>query len=235
MQKLLFFTLFLWLQSAFAVTQTAPSATLIPDKTVSAAGIKSYNEHLKSITLSDNSDLISKLNCVGKQLTNNSINIPDGTEWEFVVANDISPNVYSFAGGKIIVNLGLIEILKDNDMLAAALANPISAILLKQANKRLSFMLVATQFKNQTTEEAMSALKKYDQAFTLEADNTSYDLLLKSNIDPNAMLRATSLIQSLNIEGDPVFKEARIKNIERLLAKKGTSSIDSSSPALTCP
>ena len=235
MKKVLFFAFCLWLQSAFADIEKAPSSTWIPDKTVSAMGIKSYKEHLETITLSDNETLISKLSCLGKQLTSNATNIPDGTEWEFVVANDISPNVYSFAGGKIVVNAGLIAVLNDNDMLASTLANQISSILLKQANKRLSFIFVATQFKKQSTEEAMYALKKYDHAFTLEADNTAYELLLKSKINPNAMLRATSLLQSLNIEGDPVLKDARIKNIERLLSKKGSNSIDASSPALNCP
>lgn len=234
MKRFLLFTFCLWINSTYAEMEKTPSATLIPDKTVSAMGIKSYKEHLLTITLSDDQALISKVNCLGKQLTSNATNTPDGTDWEFVVANDISPNVYSFAGGKILVNAGLIAVLNDNEMLAATLANPISAILLKQANKRFSFLFVATQIKKQNTQEAMSELKKYDQAFTIEADNKAYDLLLKSKIDPNAMLKSILLLQSLDIEGDPAFKVTRLKNVERLLAKKVSSSTDSSSPALSC-
>lgn len=234
MKKFTLIILCLWLQSAFAEIEKAPSATFLPDKKVSEMGIKTYNEHLKTITLSDNESLIAKVNCVGKQLTSHATSIPDGTDWEFVVANDITPNVYSFAGGKVIVNAGLVAVLNDNNMLAAVLANPISAILLKQPNKRLSY-IVASLSTKQNTEEQMSALKKYDPAFTLEADNAAYDLLKKSGIDPSAMLKATSLLQSLDIGNDVSFKDIRIKNIEKLLATKGASSIDSNAPQFVCP
>jgi predicted Zn-dependent protease len=232
MNKLLITILFFYIQSAFSEPEKTP--TLISDKKVSDIGIQTYKENLKKITLSDDEILNTRVNCIGKLLTNHATNIPEGTDWEFVVPFDMRPDAYSFAGGKIVVNAGLLLVLDDNDMLAAALANPISGILLRQPNKRISRVFLATQFEKKTIKEALESEEKYNLANAMEADNEAYKLLIKSGFNPEAMLKAVLLLQSLQIKNDADFDNQRVKNIEKLLATKSTSSSPSSAN-LVCP
>lgn len=232
MNKLLIITLLCCMQSAFSEPERTP--TLISDKKVSDIGIQTYKDNLKKITLSDDETLNTRVNCIGKQLTKSASNIPEGTDWEFVVAFDMKPNVDSFPGGKTIVNAGLMLVLENNDMLAAALANPISGILLRQPNKRISRVFLATQFDKKTIKEALESEEKYNLANTMEADNEAYKLLIKSGFNPEALLKTVQLLQSLQIKNDVDFDNQRVKNIEKLLETKPTSS-NPSSANLACP
>ncbi len=235
MKKIIFLLLCFSLQNTFAESEKTPSATLIPDKKISAMGIEAYKEHIKTITLFEDEDLIANVNCISKHLISHTSTAPDGTEWEFSVANGITPEIIGFAGGKVVMNAGLIGILNDNEMLAAVLANQISPIVLKQANRRFSYIFMATQFEKQSPEEALANLKKHNLAFAIEADNATFDLLVKSGINPNAMYKAFSLLNGLKIGSDKNFDDARIKNIERLLKEKGINSSAPATSKLACP
>lgn len=220
--------MFFWAQNVYA------DFNIIPDKKISEMGIQAYNSHLKTITLSDNETLNAQLKCISAQLTKNVNNIPEGTDWEFVVAYDMRPNIVNFPGGKIVANNGLILILNDNDMLAAALANSISTLLLRQPNKRMSRIFVATQFQKKTMEEASKLEGKYTLSNTLEADKEAYKLLIKSGFNPEGLLKAVKLLQSLEIESDTDFNTQRVKSIEKLLETKPVST-NSNLANSTCP
>ena len=75
---------------------------------------------------------------IGKRITSVAkVDVP-GTEWEFVVFDKSEPNAFAMPGGKVGVNVGLIELANgDEDEIAAAIK--IAAHVAKRhSNKRIS-------------------------------------------------------------------------------------------------
>ena len=76
---------------------------------------------------------------IGKRITSVAkVDVP-GTEWEFVVFDKSEPNAFAMPGGKVGVNVGLIELANgDEDEIAAVIGHEVAHVARRHSNKRMS-------------------------------------------------------------------------------------------------
>ena len=180
---------------------------------------------------------------IGKRITSVAkVDVP-GTEWEFVVFDKSEPNAFAMPGGKVGVNVGLIELANgDEDEIAAVIGHEVAHVAKRHSNKRMTQgvgvaiggIILDTAMRNKSTGDRALARGAYGVGATVgavlpfsrtqerEADDLGLIYSAKAGYDPRASIRFWQKMKSRSRKRLPQFLSTHPdpgKRIEYLQSK----------------
>ncbi len=189
---------------AFILTACATSPTgrsqfiYMPDTQLNQMGLQAFNDLKTQKPTSKNSRYIQFANCVAEALVHEV-----GGDWEVVVFEDDSLNAFALPGNKIGVHTGLINLVDNQDQLAAVIGHEIGHVMARHSNERLSqetavstgISLIQAVSAPQTAlgQTAIGLLGigaqygiilPYSRTHESEADIIGLELMAKAGFDP---------------------------------------------------
>ncbi|WP_305908765.1 M48 family metallopeptidase [Methylomarinum sp. Ch1-1] len=120
--------------SACATSPTGRSQFIyMPDTQINQMGLQAFDNLKSEKALSNNSRYIQFADCVAEALVHEV-----GGDWEVVVFQDDSLNAFALPGNKIGVHSGLIDLVDNQDQLAAVIGHEIGHVMARHSNERMS-------------------------------------------------------------------------------------------------
>jgi predicted Zn-dependent protease len=217
-EKLIFAVIAL-LANACATSPTGRSQFIyMPDNQVNQMGLQAFDSMKSKSPLSTNARYNQFAQCVAYSITQ-----VVGGQWEVVVFEDPTLNAFALPGNKIGVHTGLINLVDNQDQLAAVIGHEIGHVLARHSNERLSqetavstgLNMVQAVAQPQTTlgQTALGLLGvgaqygvilPYSRVHETEADTIGLDLMAKAGFDPrqsiNLWLKMDQAAQGQPIE-----------------------------------
>jgi predicted Zn-dependent protease len=105
--------------------------TLVPNQQMAEIGSRTFAEMLRGQPLVENQRVLDYVGCVTRALVD-ALPEPQG-ERLVAVFRDPSPNAFALPGGKIGINLGMLDVARTPDQLAAVIGHEIGHVLADHA------------------------------------------------------------------------------------------------------
>lgn len=105
----------------------------MPESQVNQMGLQAFNNLKTQKPISKNGQSNQFANCIAEALIHEV-----GGDWEIVVFEDASLNAFALPGNKIGIHTGMINLVDNQDQLAAVIGHEIGHVLSKHSNERLS-------------------------------------------------------------------------------------------------
>lgn len=242
----MFYQFFILLISALFIVSCATSPTgrsqfiMLPDDQMNQMGLQAFTTLKQKKQLSQNPQYNQAAQCVSQSIAQTV-----GGHWEVVVFDDKDPNAFALPGNKIGIYTGMLQLVENQDQLAAVVGHEIGHVLAKHSNERASQELAVKQGLNIIGAMAMptsalgqlgfgllglgaeyGVLKPWSRTQESEADMIGQDLMAKAGFDPQ---QSVALWQKMaQVEGGqrPVefmsthpSHETRIQELEQHLPK----------------
>jgi predicted Zn-dependent protease len=161
-------------------------------------GLQAFNDLKQQKPISTNSKNNQLATCIARAITKET-----GGNWEIVVFEDSTPNAFALPGNKIGVHTGMLQLVDNQDQLAAVIGHEVGHVLAKHSNERASQELAVSS--GMSIIQAVSApqtalgqtalgmlgvgaqygiLMPYSRTHESEADTIGIDLMAKAGFDP---------------------------------------------------
>jgi predicted Zn-dependent protease len=226
-----------FLLSACATSPTGRSQfIMLPDTQVDQMGLQAFDTLKRDKKLSYNSQYNQATTCIA-----NAITQVVGGSWEVVVFEDTSPNAFALPGNKIGVHTGMLQLVDNQEQLAAVIGHEIGHVMAKHSNERASQEMAMSQGLNILQALAMPSsplgqlgfgllgvgaeygvLKPYGRTQESEADIIGVDLMAKAGFDPRfsvslwqKMAQATQGKQTVEFMSTHPSHATRIQDLEQ--------------------
>ena len=195
---------FAWSVLAVLTSSCATSPTgrsqfiMMPDNQINQMGLQAFDTLKSDKKISYNAQYNQATTCIA-----NAITQIVGGNWEVVVFEDKSPNAFALPGNKIGVYTGMLQLVDNQEQLAAVIGHEIGHVLAKHSNERASQEMAVSQGLNILQAMTMptsalgqlgfgllgvgaeyGVLKPYGRAQESEADMIGVDLMAKAGFDP---------------------------------------------------
>ncbi|WP_031433169.1 M48 family metallopeptidase [Methylomarinum vadi] len=200
--------------SACATSPTGRSQFIyMPDAQLNQMGLQAFDNLKAEKPVSNNQRYIKFANCVAEALIHEV-----GGNWEVVVFEDKSLNAFALPGNKIGVHSGLIELVDNQDQLAAVIGHEIGHVMARHSNERMSqetavntgIALIQAVSAPETAlgQTAIGLLGvgaqygiilPYSRTHESEADIIGLDLMAKAGFDPR---QSITLWQKMDAAGN---------------------------------
>jgi predicted Zn-dependent protease len=192
------------LVTTLALTACATSPTgrsqliFMPDTQINQMGLQAFDTLKRDKKLSYNSQYNQATTCIA-----NAITQVVGGNWEVVVFDDSSPNAFALPGNKIGVHTGMLQLVDNQEQLAAVIGHEIGHVMAKHSNERASQEMAMSQGLNILQAMTMptsalgqlgfgllgvgaqyGVLKPFSRTQESEADIIGVDLMAKAGFDP---------------------------------------------------
>ncbi len=170
----------------------------MPDNQVDQMGLQSFSDMKTKNPISGNTSYSQFATCVANAITRET-----GGQWEVVVFEDKTLNAFALPGNKIGVHTGLINLVDNQDQLAAVIGHEVGHVLARHSNERLSqesavstgLSMVQAVSQPQTAlgQTALGLLGvgaqygvilPYSRVHESEADTIGLDLMARAGFDP---------------------------------------------------
>lgn len=205
--------------SACATSPTGRTQLIyMPDAQVNQMGLQAFDSMKSKNPVSRNPRYSQFAQCVAYALTREV-----GGQWEVVVFEDETLNAFALPGNKIGVHSGLINLVDNQDQLAAVIGHEIGHVLSRHSNERLSqetavsaglsMVQAVTQPQTALGQTALGLLGigaeygvilPYSRIHETEADTIGLDLMARAGFDPrqsiNLWLKMDQAAQGQPIE-----------------------------------
>jgi predicted Zn-dependent protease len=218
MKKLLF-SLIVFLLAACATSPTGRSQfAFMPDAELNSMGLQAF-ETLKRDNIVNRS---TKYNQFVRCVTDAIIREVGG-EWEVVVFDDRSLNAFALPGGKIGIHTGMIDLVDNQDQLAAIIGHEVGHVIARHSNERMSqqvgakmgISLVQAVTAPQTAlgQTAIGLLgvgaqygviMPFSRLHESEADMIGLDLMAKAGFNPAESLTLWQKMEQASQGAQPV-------------------------------
>ncbi|MEQ1544661.1 M48 family metallopeptidase [Methyloglobulus sp.] len=230
------------LATTLALTACATSPTgrsqfiFMPDTQINQMGLQAFDTLKRDKKLSYNSQYNQATTCIA-----NAITRIVGGSWEVVVFEDTSPNAFALPGNKIGVHTGMLQLVDNQEQLAAVIGHEIGHVMAKHSNERASQEMAMSQGLNILQALAMPSsplgqlgfgllgvgaeygvLKPYGRTQESEADIIGVDLMAKAGFDPRfsvslwqKMAQATQGKQTVEFMSTHPSHATRIQDLEQ--------------------
>lgn len=168
------------------------------DSQVDQMGLQAFDGMKTKNPLSRNPRSSQFAQCVAYAITQQT-----GGQWEVVVFEDETLNAFALPGNKIGVHSGLINLVDNQDQLAAVIGHEVGHVLARHSNERMSqetavstglqMAQAVTQPQTQLGQTALGllgvgaqygVLLPYSRVHESEADTIGLDLMAKAGFDP---------------------------------------------------
>jgi predicted Zn-dependent protease len=188
------------LLAACAVSPTGRNQLVfMPDAQINQMGLQAFDTLKQEKPVSNNARYTQVARCIAQALTREA----GGGNWEVVVFEDQSPNAFALPGNKIGVHTGMIQLVENQDQLAAVIGHEIGHVQARHSNERVSQEMAVSQ--GMALIQAVSApqtalgqtaigllgigaqygvLMPYSRTHESEADIIGVDLMAKAGFDP---------------------------------------------------
>lgn len=205
--------------SACATSPTGRTQLIyMPDNQVNQMGLQAFDGMKSKNPVSRNPRFNQFAQCVAFALTREA-----GGQWEVVVFEDETLNAFALPGNKIGVHSGLLNLVDNQDQLAAVIGHEIGHVMSRHSNERLSqeTALSTGLAMVQSVAQPQSALGQtalgllgvgaqygvlmpYSRLHETEADTIGLDLMARAGFDPrqsiNLWLKMDQAAQTQPIE-----------------------------------
>jgi predicted Zn-dependent protease len=187
------------LLNACATSPTGRSQfVFLPEAQIDQMGLQAFDDLKKQKPVSTNSNYNQLATCIAQAITRET-----GGNWEVVVFEDASPNAFALPGNKIGVHTGMLQLVDNQDQLAAVIGHEVGHVLAKHSNERASQEMAVSS--GMSVIQAVSApqtvmgqaalgmlgvgaqygiLMPYSRVHESEADKIGLDLMAKAGFDP---------------------------------------------------
>ena len=199
LKKTLLATLAVLGLSSCATSPTGRTQLLyMPDDQVNQMGLQAFDSMKSKEPISQNPRYNQFAQCVASALTREV-----GGQWEVVVFEDKTLNAFALPGNKIGVHSGLINLVDNQDQLAAVIGHEIGHVMSRHSNERLSqetavntglSMIQAVAQPQSTLGQTTmgllgvgaeyGVLMPYSRLHETEADTIGLDLMARAGFDP---------------------------------------------------
>jgi predicted Zn-dependent protease len=203
LNKTLLYLVFVILLDSCATSPTGRSQFIyMPDDQLNQMGLQAFDNLKTQKPSSTNNKHIKFASCIAEALIHEV-----GGDWEVVVFEDKSLNAFALPGNKIGVHSGLIELVDNQDELAAVVGHEIGHVMARHSNERMSqeTAVSTTLSLAQAIVAPQSALGQtamgllgvgaqygiilpYSRTHESEADIIGLDLMAKSGFNPRASI-----------------------------------------------
>lgn len=188
------------------------------DDQMSQLGLQAFDNLKREKPVSNNAKFQQISQCVAQALTAQT-----GGRWEVVVFDDASPNAFALPGNKIGVHSGMLQIIDNQDQLAAVVGHEIGHVIARHSNERASQEVAVNQGLAliQAVSAPQSALGQtavgllglgaqygvlmpYSRLHESEADIIGVDLMAKAGFDPKQSIALWQKMSQLSQGQQPV-------------------------------
>ncbi len=120
---------------------------LFSDSEITALSEESYNEFMKTATVSTNAAATKTLRSVGEKMvtalesymkTNGQSSALSGLKWEFMLVNSSEVNAFCMPSGKIVFYEGILKYADTPDYIAVVMGHEMAHAIAKHGNERMS-------------------------------------------------------------------------------------------------
>ncbi len=121
--------------------------SLVSDAQILSLSNESYKSYLQTAKLSQNKTQTAMVRQSGQKIkkaveeyfrSQGASSLLEGYAWEFVLANDKTPNAFCLPGGKVVVYDGILPYTANETGLAVVLGHEIAHAVAKHSNERIS-------------------------------------------------------------------------------------------------
>ena len=112
--------------------------TMMPDADMARLGATAYEDIRSKETPSQNAARRAYVLCVTNALLEQAPTAPSGQAWEVTLFDDEQANAFALPGAKIGIYSGLLEVVRNQDKLAAVIGHEIGHVIARHANERVS-------------------------------------------------------------------------------------------------
>lgn len=234
--------MFLLSACAALLTACATSPTgrsqfiMLPETQIDQMGLQAFDTLKSDKKISYNPQYNQATTCIA-----NAITQVVGGSWEVVVFEDKSPNAFALPGNKIGVHTGMLQLVDNQEQLAAVIGHEVGHVLAKHSNERASQEMAVDQGLN--ILQAMTVptsplgqlgfgllgvgaqygvLKPFSRTQESEADIIGVDLMAKAGFDPRnsinlwqKMDQATQGQQPVEFMSTHPSHATRVKDLEQ--------------------
>lgn len=227
--------------TACATTPTGRTQlAFMPDQEVDAMGLQAFTDMKNKKPLSHDTYEMQFVQCVTDALT-----AQIGGTWEVVVFEDKSLNAFALPGNKIGVHSGLVDLVDNQDQLAAVIGHEIGHVLARHSNERLSQKMGAqiglsviaavAAPKTPMGQTALGLLglgtqygviMPFSRLHESEADNIGVELMAKAGFNPaesitlwQKMAQASQGAQPVEFLSTHPSHATRIEDLQAIMPK----------------
>ncbi len=167
----------------------------MPDAQMSQMGLQAFDQLKKEKPISGETQYNQTAQCIVTELTRGM-----GQNWEVVVFEDKTLNAFALPGAKIGVHTGMMQLVDNQDQLAAVLGHEVGHVMARHSNERASQETLVQQGMGmiQQTELGQNplimgglglgakygVLMPYSRTHESEADMIGVDLMAKAGFNP---------------------------------------------------
>ena len=188
------------------------------DNQVDQMGLQSFSDMKTKNPISKNSGYTQFAQCVAQAITHET-----GGQWEVVVFEDATLNAFALPGNKIGVHTGLINLVDNQDQLAAVIGHEVGHVLARHSNERLSqetavsgglsVIQAVTQPQTAVGQTALGLLGvgaqygvilPFSRTHESEADTIGLDLMAKAGFDPKQSVNLWLKMDKASQGGEPI-------------------------------
>lgn len=207
------------LLNACATSPTGRSQLIyMPDSQVDQMGLQAFDSMKSNNPISQNPRQSQFAQCVAYAITQQT-----GGQWEMVVFEDETLNAFALPGNKIGVHSGLINLVDNQDQLAAVIGHEVGHVMARHSNERLSqetavstgLSIVQAVAQPQTAlgQTAMGVLGlgaeygvilPYSRIHESEADTIGLNLMAKAGFDPRQSVNLWLKMDQASKGGQPI-------------------------------
>lgn len=190
---------FIVLSSVLAACATSPTGRnqliFMPDTQMNQMGLQAFDQMKKEKPVNKDGVFNQTAQCIVSELTKGM-----GQNWEVVVFEDATLNAFALPGAKIGVHTGMMQLVDNQDQLAAVLGHEVGHVLARHSNERASQETLVQQGMNMIgqTEYGQNplimgglglgakygVLMPYSRTHESEADMIGVDLMAKAGFNP---------------------------------------------------
>lgn len=232
------------MSSLLAACATSPTGrsqlAFMPDSELDAMGLQAFSDMKNEKPITQDVRENEFVGCVTNAITRET-----GGNWEVVVFEDKSLNAFALPGKKIGVHTGLVDLVDNQDQLAAVIGHEIGHVLAKHSNERMSQKLgaqigmsvIAAVAAPQTPmgQTALGllgvgaqygVLMPFSRLHESEADAIGIELMAKAGFNPAESIKLWQKMAQASDGSHPAefmsthpSHETRIDDLKKLLPK----------------
>jgi len=182
--------------TACATSPTGRSQLIfMPDSQMSQLGLQAFDQMKREKPVNKSESFNQTAQCIVSELTKGM-----GQNWEVVVFEDKTLNAFALPGAKIGVLTGMMELVDNQDQLAAVLGHEVGHVIARHSNERASQQTLTEQALGMIgqTEYGQNplimaglglgaqygVLMPYSRTHESEADLIGVDLMAKAGFNP---------------------------------------------------
>jgi predicted Zn-dependent protease len=220
--------------------------SIVPESQMESMALTSYNDFLKSNTLSTDISSTEMVKTVGSDIAaavtkyfadQNLAGQLEGYKWEFnLVKNDTTQNAWCMPGGKVVVYSGILPLTKDRNGLAVVLSHEIAHAIARHGSERMSQELltqlggialdVAIKDKPDQTKSIfntaygagsqLGVLLPFSREHELEADKLGLIFMAMAGYDPNTAIPFWERMSAMGGNKPPEFLSTHPSDVTRI-------------------